>query len=115
MPCYTNFFWATFFILYDPLEFSTGACPTPSGSEIGKMHHCALYVSTSTLPNVIKTSYFLDTPTQSLIANVIYGWSHTTVVWYATKGTLSFSVITRVSNVTQSSLTESVFIVTRFD
>ena len=43
MPCYTNFFWATFFILYDPLEFSTGACPTPSGLEIGKTHHCALF------------------------------------------------------------------------
>ena len=43
MPCYTNFFWATFFIWYDPLEFSTGACPTPSGLEIGKTHHCALY------------------------------------------------------------------------
>ena len=42
MPLYTNFFWATFFILYDPLEFSTGACPTPSGLEIGKTHHCAL-------------------------------------------------------------------------
>ena len=42
MPSYTNFFWATIFILYDPLEFSTGACPTPSGLEIGKTHHCAL-------------------------------------------------------------------------
>ena len=42
MPCYTNFFWATFFILYDPLEFWTGACPTPSGLEIGKTHHCVV-------------------------------------------------------------------------
>ena len=42
MPYYTNFFWATFFILYDPLEFSTGACPTPSGLEFVKTHHCAL-------------------------------------------------------------------------
>ena len=42
MPNDTNFFWATFFILYDPLELSTGACPTPSGTEIVKTHHCAL-------------------------------------------------------------------------
>jgi hypothetical protein len=42
VPSYTNFFWATIFILYDPLEFSTGACPTPSGLEIGKTHHCAV-------------------------------------------------------------------------
>ena len=42
MPYYTNFFWATFFILYDPLEFSTGACPTPSGLEMAKTHHCVL-------------------------------------------------------------------------
>ena len=42
MPFYTNFFWAKFFILYDPLEFSTGACPTPSGLEMAKTHHCAL-------------------------------------------------------------------------
>ena len=42
MPCYTNFFWATFFILYDPLEFSTGACPTPSGLEMAKTHHCVV-------------------------------------------------------------------------
>ena len=42
MPFYTNFFWATFFILYDPLEFSTGAFPTPSGLEMVKTHHCAL-------------------------------------------------------------------------
>ena len=26
MPYYTNFFWATFFTLYNALEFSTGAC-----------------------------------------------------------------------------------------
>ena len=45
MLCYTNFFWATFFILYDPLEFSTGACPTPSGLETGKTHHCVLHVA----------------------------------------------------------------------
>ena len=43
VPSYNNFFWATFFILYDPLEISTGACPTPSGLEIGKTHHCALW------------------------------------------------------------------------
>ena len=47
MPSYTNFFWATIFIIYDPLEFSTGACPTPSGLEIGKTHHCALWRSTN--------------------------------------------------------------------
>ena len=45
MPNDTNFFWATFFILYDPLELSTGACPTPSGTEIVKTHHCAVVVS----------------------------------------------------------------------
>ena len=44
VPNNTNFFWATFFILYDPLEFSTGACPTPSGTEIDKTHHCAVCV-----------------------------------------------------------------------
>ena len=43
MPNDTNFFWATFFILYDPLEISTGACPTPSGTEIVKTHHCVLW------------------------------------------------------------------------
>ena len=32
-----------FFILYDPLEFSTGASPTPSGKEMGKTYHCELY------------------------------------------------------------------------
>ena len=42
MPYYGNFFWATFFILYDPLFF-TGACPTPSGLEIGKTHHCVVW------------------------------------------------------------------------
>ena len=42
VPFFTNFFWATFFILYDPLEFSTGACPTPSGIEMVKTHHCAV-------------------------------------------------------------------------
>ena len=42
VPNDTNFFWATFFILYDPLELSTGACPTPSGTEIVKTHHCAV-------------------------------------------------------------------------
>jgi hypothetical protein len=42
VPNDTNFFWATFYILYDPLEFSTGACPTPSGTEMAKTHHCAL-------------------------------------------------------------------------
>ena len=42
MPNDTNFFWATFFILYDLLELSTGACPTPSGTEIVKTHHCAV-------------------------------------------------------------------------
>ena len=31
------------FYLYDPLEFSTGACPTPSGLEIAKTHHCVLW------------------------------------------------------------------------
>ena len=30
------------FILYDPLEFSTGACLTPSGLEMAKTHHCAV-------------------------------------------------------------------------
>ena len=45
MLYYTNFFWATFLILYDPLEFSTGACPTPSGTEMGKTHHCAMCVT----------------------------------------------------------------------
>ena len=44
VPINANFFWATFFILYDPLEFSTGACPTPSGIEMVKTHHCALCV-----------------------------------------------------------------------
>ena len=33
-----------FFILYDPHEFSTGACLTPSRLEIGKTHHCALWL-----------------------------------------------------------------------
>ena len=42
MPYDTNFFWATFSILYDPLEFSTGFCPTPSGLEMAKTHHCVL-------------------------------------------------------------------------
>jgi len=42
VPFNANFFWATFFILYDPLEFSTGACPTPSGLEMAKTHHCAV-------------------------------------------------------------------------
>ena len=37
-----NFFWATFFILHDPLELSTGACATPSGTEIVKTHHCVV-------------------------------------------------------------------------
>jgi hypothetical protein len=37
-------------------------------------------------------------------ADVIYGWSHTIAGWYPTMGTLSFLVITWVSNVTQSSL-----------
>ena len=45
MPYYANFFWATFFILYDPLEFSTGACPTPSGLEMAKTHHCTIWYS----------------------------------------------------------------------
>ena len=45
VPNDTNFFWATFFILYEPLEFSTGACLTPSGLEIGKTHHFALLES----------------------------------------------------------------------
>ena len=31
-----------FFILYDPLEFSTGAWPNPSGLEMAKTHHCGL-------------------------------------------------------------------------
>jgi hypothetical protein len=35
-------FWATFFISYDPLELSTGVCPTPSGTEIVKTHHCVV-------------------------------------------------------------------------
>ena len=42
VPNDTNFFWTIFFISYDPLEFSTGACPTPSGTEMVKTHHCAL-------------------------------------------------------------------------
>jgi hypothetical protein len=29
--------------LFDPLELSTGACPTPSGTEIVKTHYCALF------------------------------------------------------------------------
>ena len=31
-----------FFILQVPYEFSTGACPTPSGLEFVKTHHCAV-------------------------------------------------------------------------
>jgi hypothetical protein len=53
VPNDTNFFWATFFILYDPLELSTGACPTPSGTEIVKTHHCAVvHHSSSAFNNV---------------------------------------------------------------
>jgi hypothetical protein len=37
-----NFFWATFFIFYDPLEFLTGACQTPTGQEMSIFHLCAL-------------------------------------------------------------------------
>ena len=43
MPFNANFFWATFFVLLVPHEFSTGACPTPSGLEIVKTHHCVLW------------------------------------------------------------------------
>jgi hypothetical protein len=43
VPNDTNFSRLHFFILYDPLELSTGACPTPSGTEIVKTHHCAVY------------------------------------------------------------------------
>ena len=43
VPNDTNFFWATFCILCDPLEFSDGACPTPSGTEMVKTHQCAVY------------------------------------------------------------------------
>ena len=37
-----NFFWATFFIFYDPLEFLTGACQTPTGQEMSIFHLCAV-------------------------------------------------------------------------
>jgi hypothetical protein len=37
-----NFFWATFFIFYDPIEFLTGACQTPTGQEMSIFHLCAL-------------------------------------------------------------------------
>ena len=57
MPSYTNFFWATIFILYDSLEFSTGACPTPSGLEIGKTHHCAVQCSLA-LPGLPHTQSY---------------------------------------------------------
>ena len=42
VPFNTNFFWATCLMLYDPLEFSKGACPTPSGLEMAKTHHCVV-------------------------------------------------------------------------
>ena len=31
-----------YLILYDPLEFSTGNCPTPSGTEMVILHQCAV-------------------------------------------------------------------------
>jgi hypothetical protein len=55
VPNDTNFFWATFFILHDPLELSTGACPTPSGTEIVETHHCEVVwneVSLSAIPRI---------------------------------------------------------------
>ena len=36
-------FWATFFVFYDPLDFSTGICPTPTRQKVGKTQLCALY------------------------------------------------------------------------
>ena len=35
-------FWATFFVFYDPLDFSTGICPTPTRQKVGKTQLCAL-------------------------------------------------------------------------
>jgi hypothetical protein len=35
-----------FFILYDPLEFSTGNCPTPGGTEMVISHQCVYYTGT---------------------------------------------------------------------
>ena len=70
MPYFTNFFWATFFILYDPLEFSTGACPTPSGLEIAKTHHCALSKSLRVYLQLILRGYYgygEDTTSFSLV------------------------------------------------
>ena len=74
MPYYTNFFWATFFISYDPLEFSTGACPTPSGLEMAKTHHCALCQHEYRILHVSKNCHFW-THLSSLITDVIYWWS----------------------------------------
>ena len=34
-------FWATFFVFYDPLDFSTGICPTPTRQKVGKTQLCA--------------------------------------------------------------------------
>ena len=36
-------FWATFFVFYDPLDFSTGICPTPTRQKVGKTQLCALF------------------------------------------------------------------------
>ena len=66
MPFNANFFWATFFVLLVPHEFSTGACPTPSGLEIGKTHHCALPRQKPTVET------FSDTP----LPASFYGSAH---------------------------------------
>ena len=47
VPFDANFFWVTFFVLLVPHEFSTGACPTPSGLEFVKTHHCAVLLWTN--------------------------------------------------------------------
>ena len=72
MPFITNFFWATFFVLLFPHEFSTGACPTPSGQEFDKTHHCALCK-----PRVIFTSLIKsDVNSQLCFSWPDFGWGN---------------------------------------
>ena len=66
MPFNANFFWATFFVLLVPHEFSTGACPTPSGLEFVKTHHCVVGGCKKVQE----------------CADVIYGWSLSYLLLY---------------------------------
>ena len=42
VPNYTNFFWATFFVLYEPLNSQQGLVKPPTGLEMVISHLCSL-------------------------------------------------------------------------